>query len=108
MIKGTDLNKKIVIQSKEEVSNDYGYPEFTFKDVLKNVSAEVTTISTRDRESNAFPYTEYTLRFLIRSRDIIDDKKFIYYKGERYNIKHIHEFKDCLQDYMKITGCRAD
>lgn len=110
MINPGELNgDSLIIQVKEEIENDYGYPEFTFRDSM-TLKCKKKTISTRDMESNASPYTQYTQRFLCFYRKNVDSNMYIYYKDERYDIVHIHEIRDngsnAIQ-FMEITASRS-
>lgn len=95
----------------QEVENDYGYPEFTYIDKCKNISASRRTVSIKDMSSESGWWSNAECKFVINYKEDIDSGMYVAYKGKRYAIKYISEFReqeDNKREYMQIVVTRAD
>lgn len=93
-----ELNEKIEIQELKEVLDD-GYISKIYITKYKPW-AKKKTVSTKEYIDSNTSFTKLTLKFIIRKRNI-DSNNYIFYKNNRYDIKHVHEFED--GGYVELT-----
>lgn len=94
-----EMKDKIIIQNYIEGTDDNGFPIQEYKN-LYLLKAKKKTISTKEYISAQKETTSITLKFICRKRNISSDN-FVFYKNERYNIRHVHQFDD--NRFIEIT-----
>ncbi|CEK33581.1 Phage head-tail joining protein [[Clostridium] sordellii] len=92
------FREKIEIQELKEILDEgYSTKEYITKYILR---AKKKTVLTKEYMLNNSSFTSLTLKFVIRKRNI-DSNNYVFYKNDRYDIKHVHEFEDGR--YIELT-----
>ncbi|MDB8794274.1 head-tail adaptor protein [Romboutsia sp. 1001216sp1] len=98
MIDAGELREIIEIQElKEELVDGFSSKSYVTKYKLR---AKKKTVSTKEYINSNANSTKLTLKFICRNRNISTDN-YVFYKNERYDIKHIHEFED--RAFIELT-----
>jgi SPP1 family predicted phage head-tail adaptor len=88
MMRPGRLNKLIVVQSREETTDEYGGPVYEWGDV-STVWARILPLSGRDLIAAQAAQNETVTRFFIRYRSDITTDMRIVYKEKNYDITGI-------------------
>ncbi|MDK2587460.1 phage head closure protein [Romboutsia sedimentorum] len=97
-----ELREFIIIQELKLVVNESGGQEKQYVDVY-SCRTKKKTVSTKEYINSQSDTTKYVLKFICRKKpnSSFSSKNYVMYKGEVYNIKHIHEFED--MKFIELT-----
>lgn len=97
-----ELREVIYIQRKESDFDENGFSQDIYKNVHR-LRCKVKTLNLKTKESviaNRDSST-VTLKFICRRRKGINNKMFILYEDERYDITNVHKLDDF---FIEITA----
>jgi len=100
MINAGELKNRLIIQKVTEGEDENGFPIEIIEDIYK-LRCKYKTVSTREYIGANREITALTYKFICRKREI-DSDMYVVFKGDKFDIKHVHEFEDDM--FVEITA----
>lgn len=101
MINPGELKNRLIIQKVVTGEDENGFPIEIIEDIYK-LRCKHKTVSTKEYFGIMTPsFTVLTYKFICRKRPI-DSDMYLVFKGDKFDIKHVHEFEDEM--FVEITA----
>lgn len=100
MINVGELKHSLIIQKVTKGEDENGFPTEIIEDIYK-LRCKKKTVSTREYIGANREITVLTYKFICRKRKI-DSDMYLVFKGNKFDIKHVHEFEDEM--FVEITA----
>ncbi|HHQ2477326.1 TPA: phage head closure protein [Bacillus cereus] len=100
MINVGELKHSLIIQKTIVEHDENGLPIEIIEDIYK-LRCKYKTVSTREYIGANREITALTYKFICRKREI-DSDMYVFFKGNEFDIKHVHEFEDEM--FVELTA----
>ena len=100
VINAGELKDRLNIVARTNGLDENGFSADTFETIY-SLRCKKKTVSTKEFAASDKENSKIMLKFIVRKRPEIDNDKIVEYKGQKYDIKHVHEIDE---QFLELTA----